>query len=713
MVVLMRKAGLRLALIATALLLASALALAQSVWAAETGFAPAQSYSVGQDPFSVTDADFDGDGNEDLAVATQNSNTSGLDDVSVLLNDGDGTFGAAREYQVGQFPNSVISADFDENGNADLAVANACGSDEDVARSCDGNVSVLSGKGDGTFAAAQFFAVGTGNKLQSVDSDDFNGDGNLDLAVAIRYKRDADGNSVSPHEIAVLLGNGDGTFGAPKYFGAGIGPYDVTSADLNKDGKADLAVANADSNNVSVLLGNGDGTFGAAQNFNAGNAATSVICTDLNQDGKKDLAVAAYLNGVSVLLGNGDGTFGTAQNAGFSRAFAVTSTDFDGDGNLDLAAADVLSDRISIARGNGNGTFLTPQTFLVTPDVRSLITADFNGDQKADIATANHSSSSVSVLQNATLPQPLDTTPPSTTRTLSPQPNAAGWNNSNVTVTLNATDTGGSGVKEMAYSINGGAPTTVRQSSVQIPVANKGTTTISYHSTDNANNVEPQHTFSVKIDNSAPSAPVISSPPNNSFNTDGTITISGTAEANSSVQVFEATASGDTSKATTPVNASGAWTKTLSGVSNGSHTYKAKAKDAAENTSGFSNSRTVLVDKVKPKVTSTIPSANATGVGPGVNVKATFSEAMRATSINTNTFQLFKAGTTTPIAAVVISYDVGTKTATLNPDVNLRLGTKYKAVITTGTRDLAGNWLDQNATLSGNQAKVWYFTTRN
>jgi hypothetical protein len=160
------------------------------------------------------------------------------------------------------------------------------------------------------------------------------------------------------------------------------------------------------------------------------------------------------------------------------------------------------------------------------------------------------------------------------------------------------------------------------------------------------------------------------------------------------------------------VNASGAWTKTLSGVSNGSHTYKAKAKDPAGNTSGFSNSRTVLVDKVKPKVTSTIPGANATGVGPGVNVKATFSEAMRATSINTTTFQLFKAGTTTPRAAVV-SYDSGTKTATLNPDVNLRLGTKYKAVVTTGTRDLAGNLLDQNATLSGNQAKVWYFTTRN
>src|SRR5215216_3113883 len=93
-------------------------------------------------------------------------------------------------------------------------------------------------------------------------------------------------------------------------------------------------------------------------------------------------------------------------------------------------------------------------------------------------------------------------------------------------------------------------------------------------------------------------------------------------------------------------------------------------------------------------------------------VSSTFPAAMRATSINTNTVKLFRAGTTTPIEAVV-SYDTGTKTATLNPNANLRLETEYKAVVTTGTRDLAGNRLDQNRSLSGLQQKAWFFTVRN
>src|SRR5215204_1181547 len=117
-------------------------------------------------------------------------------------------------------------------------------------------------------------------------------------------------------------------------------------------------------------------------------------------------------------------------------------------------------------------------------------------------------------------------------------------------------------------------------------------------------------------------------------------------------------------------------------------------------------------DTQAPRVSSTFPAAGATGIGPGVNVKATFSEAMKATSIKTNTVKLFRAGTTTPIEAVV-SYDTQTKTATLNPNANLRLGTKYKAVVTTGTRDLVGNRLDQNRSLSGLQQKAWSFTVRN
>ena len=223
-------------------------------------------------------------------------------------------------------------------------------------------------------------------------------------------------------------------------------------------------------------------------------------------------------------------------------------------------------------------------------------------------------------------------------------------------------------------------------------------------------------TFTTTSDTTPPAAPVLNGPANNSFDTDGNITLSGTAEANSTVEVFEATASGDTSKGTTPVDASGAWSKTLSGVSDGSHTYKARAKDAAGNASGFSNTRTVVVDKTKPIVSSTTPLAGTTGVGRSANLTATFSEKMRTSSINKDTFKLYRVnsdGTQTQITNVVVSLSSDGLKATLNPfgtqtgtqtTILLARNTKYKGVVTTGAMDLAGNSLAQQ--------KSWTFTTK-
>jgi hypothetical protein len=117
-------------------------------------------------------------------------------------------------------------------------------------------------------------------------------------------------------------------------------------------------------------------------------------------------------------------------------------------------------------------------------------------------------------------------------------------------------------------------------------------------------------------------------------------------------------------------------------------------------------------DTTPPRVTTTVPAATSTGVAPGANITATFSEAMDASTINGTTFKLFKAGTTTVIGAEV-SYDPATKKAILNPNANLKLGTKYKAAVTTGAKDLAGNQLDQDSSLSGLQQKGWSFTIRN
>ncbi len=143
----------------------------------------------------------------------------------------------------------------------------------------------------------------------------------------------------------------------------------------------------------------------------------------------------------------------------------------------------------------------------------------------------------------------------------------------------------------------------------------------------------------------------------------------------------------------------------------GADSFTYKASDGTL----VSNSATVRMqvkDTTAPKVNRVVPAENATGVGPAANVSAFFSEAMRVGSINTNAIKLYKAGTTTPLAAAV-SYDAATKKATLNPNANLQRGAKYKAVVSAGAKDVAGNALDQNPSVTGNQSKVWFFTVRN
>jgi subtilisin len=117
------------------------------------------------------------------------------------------------------------------------------------------------------------------------------------------------------------------------------------------------------------------------------------------------------------------------------------------------------------------------------------------------------------------------------------------------------------------------------------------------------------------------------------------------------------------------------------------------------------------IDKKPPRVTSTTPANNARRVARGVNIKATFSEPMKASSVNTTTFKLKKAGTSTFLGATVI-YDPATKRATLNPNNNLRSGRTYVVTVTTGAQDEAGNSLDQSASVAGKQKKTWKFTVR-
>ncbi len=229
----------------------------------------------------------------------------------------------------GLYSFSVAVADLNGDHKPDLVVTNRC---TDPACDSDGSVAVLLGNGDGTFQAAVIYDAG-GLETQSVAVADVNGDGKPDILVAN-----------ASDTVGVLLGNGDGTFQpAVTYDSGGAFPESIFIADVNGDGKPDILVANFESNTVGVLLGNGDGTFQPAVTYGSGGPwPGSIFVADVNGDGKPDIVVAN--NGditVSVLLGNGDGTFQNAvtYNSGGVYPQSVVVADVNGDGKLDIVVA--------------------------------------------------------------------------------------------------------------------------------------------------------------------------------------------------------------------------------------------------------------------------------------------------------------------------------------------------------------------------------------
>jgi hypothetical protein len=351
-------------------------------------FQSAVNFGAGTNTLSVAGGDFNGDGVQDLAVANEGSFPNFTDSsVSVLLGNGNGTFQAPVNYSTGAESTGVAVGDFNGDGVQDLAVANL-GTPPSFT---DGNVSVLLGNEDGTFQAAVNYS--TGAKPTAVAVGDFNGDGVQDLAVA--------NEGSGSNNVSVLLGRGDGTFQSAVNFGAGRTPVFVAVGDFNGDGVQDLAVTNAGSNDVSVLLGNGDGTFQAAVNYSTGAWSQSVAVGDFNGDGVQDLAVAnVHSNNVSVLLGNGDGTFQAAVNyrtEGFEGSWSVAVGDFNDDGVQDLAVGN--GGDVSVLLGNRDGTFQSAVNFGA--GTASVAVGDFNGDGVQDLAVAN--GGGVSVLINNTL----------------------------------------------------------------------------------------------------------------------------------------------------------------------------------------------------------------------------------------------------------------------------------------------------------------------
>lgn len=280
-------------------------------------FAPKVDYGLGAGMYSVATGDLNGDGYPDLAVGTT------ANSIAIFLGRGDGTFGARTDYVdypvIGVF--SLAIGDLNGDGHPDIAAAR------------DGSgfagVSLLMGNGDGTFRPATTLPV-IGYDILSVALADLNRDGKLDLIA---------GDYSETNTVSVLLGRGDGTFADPVGYVAAVGIKGLTVGHLNMDGNPDV-VAACEIGVISVMLGRGDGTLAPRVDYAVGQYPYNSAIADVDGDGLPDLLTANQGQAsysVSVLRGPGDGTFREAVEYGVQQPpFCVLAKDLNGDGRPEL-----------------------------------------------------------------------------------------------------------------------------------------------------------------------------------------------------------------------------------------------------------------------------------------------------------------------------------------------------------------------------------------
>jgi hypothetical protein len=292
------------------------------------------------EPYAVVSAQLTNSGHLDLALADYAS-----DSVSILLGKGDGTFQSPLKISV-PAAFALTVGDFDEDGNVDLAVVESAGNQS-------GFLQILLGEGNGKFRKGELLELGI--EPTAVAAANFSGDGHLDLAVA------NNGGQSGKGSVMVFAGTGKGTFKTPVTYKIAGAPWGIAAGDLRGDPHPDLAVTNL-TGSVAVLLNDGIGHFLKPVIYNAGGGeVVDVKIADLRHDGRNDLVVAnGSLSAVGVLLNKGNGTFGEVQlYPTHCDVEAVTVADFNLDGHLDAAVV-ANGDNSALIYGKGDGTFGPP-----------------------------------------------------------------------------------------------------------------------------------------------------------------------------------------------------------------------------------------------------------------------------------------------------------------------------------------------------------------
>jgi hypothetical protein len=354
--------------------------------------------TVGNAPYGVVAADFNGDGLPDVATANGTSS-----DLSVLLRQAAGGFaqeGAAIPLGSNAGPDYAVSADFNGDGRPDVAVGNFANS----------TVSVLLRNAAGGFTSEGALGVAAAS---SVAAADFNGDGRPDLATP----------SYNSAAVTVLLRNATNNgFATEPSTQTGTNPRDVVAADFNGDGRPDLAITNLGSASVTILLRNASGTGftqEAGSPIPVGSSPEGLVASDFNGDGRPDLAVANLGDGgVSILLRQAGGGFVAEAGSPIATgagALGVVAADFNGDGHPDIAVTNNTAGTVSVLLRQATGGFANDAgTPIAVPAANGIGAADFSGDGKPDLAVSDGAApGTLTVLLNTTpAPAPAPPAPP-------------------------------------------------------------------------------------------------------------------------------------------------------------------------------------------------------------------------------------------------------------------------------------------------------------
>src|SRR5438445_331571 len=382
----LRKSQAARSFVATALVGATLLFTAAPSGASGlTTFAAAVHYAAGSAPQAMAVADVDKDGHADVVVVNGGASPG----LSVLMGQADGSLGAPLPYSGGTSPTAVAVGDVNGDGYPDIVVV--------------GNSSLATVRlnhGDGTFPDSgrstysfNFLLVTPAATWSRVAIADVNGDGRPDIVAA----------NTTADLVSVLPGQVGGGFGFARQSqlntAGGSRLTALALADINADGKVDVAVTDSKNNQLRSIAGAGDGTFSGGGTFAVGTHPTAAALADFNHDSKLDAAVTnSGSDSVSIFIQSGGTYLPAVNDAAGAGARALAVADLDADGNPDLAVAGQTVNSVAVLRGRSDGTFFAALDYATGTNPVAVAATDLNGDTHPDLVTANSGSANVSVL---------------------------------------------------------------------------------------------------------------------------------------------------------------------------------------------------------------------------------------------------------------------------------------------------------------------------